>query len=281
MEETVKEIKQPFGLYDVFGYLLPGFFFITILIIDFDFSKIIRYFLKNHSLDGIDLAGYDFKYKYFFKFIYYESNSSFGVIPFLVFLIFCYLIGHVMASFSSFLSKHFIKRILKNPSENLFPTANNENEEGKLYKVIRFLYHNIKRFIGNVLKLNYKKPLSQNVRAQFKQKIDSVFGFEVESKDYYWLTYSYLCTNASWMSKRIQHFVNLSGFARNITGTFIFYILIRCIFLSWYLGCKLDRAVFIILCSYFFISIIMLWTYLRLHKRQALDMFYIFLSLNK
>jgi hypothetical protein len=281
MEETIKELKQPFGLYDIFGYLLPGFFFVTIFIVDFDFSKIIRYFLKNHSLEGIDLAGYNFKYKYFFRFIYHESNSSFGVIPFLVFLIFCYLIGHVMASFSSFLSKHFIKRILKNPSENLFPTVNSENEESKLYKFIRYFKCIPIRFIGNILNLNYKKPLSQNVREKFKNEIDSVFGFEIESKDYYWLTYSYLCTNASWMSKRIQHFVNLSGFARNVTGTFIFYILIRVVFLSWYLGCILDRSVFIILFSYFIISIIMLWTYLRLHKRQALDMFYIFLSLKK
>jgi hypothetical protein len=121
VEESIKEIKQPLSMYDVFGYLMPGFFFFTLFVVDFDGSKILRYFHENKQLNGLENVGYNFKLEYFLKFIYYDSKNGFGIVPFLIFMIFCYLTGHIMASFSSFIAKHLAKRFLKDPSENLFP----------------------------------------------------------------------------------------------------------------------------------------------------------------
>ena len=40
--EQLKEIKQPLGLYDVFGYILPGFLFFSLIVIDHDVNPIIQ-----------------------------------------------------------------------------------------------------------------------------------------------------------------------------------------------------------------------------------------------
>ena len=45
--EQLKEIKQPLGLYDVFGYILPGFLLFSLIIIDNDVNPIIQRIFEN------------------------------------------------------------------------------------------------------------------------------------------------------------------------------------------------------------------------------------------
>jgi hypothetical protein len=279
MEEQLKEIKQPLGLYDLFGYLLPGFFFYALFIIDFDGSKIMRYFMEKHTLAGIENEHFNFKLKFFLDFIFYDSKLGLGIIPFLIFLIFCYLTGHVMASFSSFLAKHFIKRFMKHPTENLFPDYIHRENRGKLYNAVAFIYRGSKKIIGGLLSLNYKRPFDPKFIEKFKARIDDIYKYEVSRADYYWLTYAYICANHSGLVRRVQHFVNLAGFARNVTGTFIFYFFMRFTLFSGFLNCVLDKSVWLVMAGFASIMLIMFWTYLRLHKRQAVDMYYIFMSL--
>lgn len=274
-----KDIKQPFSLYDLFGYILPGFFFYALLIIDFDGSKIIRYYLSNHTLLNIEKVNYNFKLKYLLEFIFYDSKLSFGIIPFVIFLIFCYLTGHIMGSFSSFLSKHLLKRYLKQPTDNLFPDYENIERKNSLYKILAYSYQYLKNNIGGIMSLNYKRPFDKIFIEKYKSKISKIYGYEINRHDYYWLTYTYICTNYPYLQKRVQHFVNLSGFSRNVAGTFLFYILNRLFIYKYLLHCPIDKAVLLILSIFLTTMLIMLWTYLRLHKRQAVDMYFIFMSL--
>jgi hypothetical protein len=280
--EQLKEIKQPLGLYDVFGYILPGFFFFSLILIETDLTPIIERFINNDPNLIVKEELFSLKiYKYFF----YMDGITAGLIPFIILLIFSYISGHIIASFSSFISKHFIKRFLKNPSENLFSDTNSElPPDSKTYKFFKLIYYFLKNKIGAFLNLNYKKPFSVEIQKNIKNKIENCFGFKVNTKDYYWLTYSYLCTNANYMTRRVQHFINLSGFARNIAGSLILYILIRIILIIILVfnakNLSFNYSIFILLSFYSLITSSMIWTYLRLHKRQAYDMFYIFLSLD-
>lgn len=279
MIEKYNNLKQPLGLYDIFGYILPGFFFYALFIIDFDGSKLLRYFIENNTTKGmLDIEG-DFKLKYFLDFIYYDSNFGVGIITFIIFLIFCYLTGHIMASFSSFLSKQFVRRFLNYPSENLFPHDEALEKKGWFYRSIRWLYQKLGNISKGIFSLNYKKPFEENFRVKFKKTIDKAMDYEVDRKDYYWITYSNICVVRPDLVKRIQHFVNLAGFARNVMGTFLFYLIIRISLFSWYMGCALDEPVWMILIGFTLIMMVMFWTYLRLFKRQAVDMFYIYVSI--
>ena len=90
LEEKAVEVKQSFGLYDLFGYILPGFFFFSLIIIEYDCSKILNYISINHSLKDIETAKINYKFHYFLDFIYYNPTSSSGFITFLIFVLFCY-----------------------------------------------------------------------------------------------------------------------------------------------------------------------------------------------
>lgn len=281
MEDRIKEIKQPLGLYDFFGYLLPGFFLFCLLIIDFDGSKILRYYIANHTLKGIENQSNSYTLKYLLDFINYKATANFGIIQFIIFLFFCYLSGHIMASFSSLLSKHIIKRFLKHPSDNLFPNYSQTEDLGLLYKIVAAPYRCLRYVVGKMASLNYKRAFDSEFIAIFKTELQSIYGYEVKRGDYYWLTYTYICANHPELVKRVQHFVNLSGFLRNITGTIIFYLILRILVLSLVLGCNIDSSVKLILTSYTLLMLVTLWSHLRLHKRQAVDMYYIFISLIK
>lgn len=280
-QESLKEIKQPLSMYDLFGYLLPGFFFYTLVVIDFDGSKVLRHLLSAKTIDGIDKCGYNYVLEFFMKFIYYDSKTGFGLVTFIIFMIFCYLTGHIMASFSSFVDRHTVRRLLKNPTENLFQVPPSQENRGKLYKKLSNVYQWLLKISDNFLTLNYKIPFHDALVEQFKKRIDEIYGYSVRRDDYYWLTYAFICARHSYLIRRISHFVNLSGFARNITGTFLFYILLRTLLFGLYFKYEMDESVTIILTVYALAAFVMFWTYLRLHKRQAVDMFYIFLSLGK
>jgi hypothetical protein len=281
MADQFKEMKNPFGLYDVFGYILPGWYFYTLFIIDFDGSKVMRYFMSNNTLIGIEKANYIYKLDYFVQFMVFNSKYGFGIIPLFIFLIFCYLTGHVIASFSSFLAKHLVKRFLKHPSDNLFPEYNQKEDRGRLYNFASLIYNFVKNFCGNIANLNYKRPFDEAFRNTFTDTIDVAYGYSVQRSDYYWMTYTYICANYPNQVYRLQHFVNLAGFARNVAGAFVLYLLLRLIVFSWYLKCNIDKPVVIILIGLLFVNMIMFWTYLRLHKRQAVDMYYLFIALHK
>jgi len=291
IEDKTTEIKQSIGLYDLFGYILPGFFFFAIFIIDYDGSKILRYFDEHKTIKGIESSTLNFKLNYFLDFIYYDSKGGLGLITFLIFIVFCYLVGHIMSAFSSFLAKHTIQKMFRNPSENLLnPHPVRRYKEKAISKsgfercwyYIKYYVHSIYSIINNnfrsALSLSYRRPFDESFRIVFKKITDRTFKYEVKYRDYYWLISSYINVNYPHCFRLVKHFVNLSGFARNITGTFIFYIIIR-IFLHYIFKSKIDIYVCTILTLYIAVIPVMCWTYMKLYKRQAVEMYYMFYSL--
>jgi hypothetical protein len=266
MSDITDNAKGSLTAYSLFGYLLPGFFFVTILIFDFDASKLIRCYLLDGKLT-YNLFKEDYLTTFLLGFFSSGSFSDFKVIPFFVFLIFCYLLGHIISSFSSIIIERFIlKRFLGYPSDNLF-------RQKELY-LIPFGINWIKIF------KDYHHGYSIELIEQFKKSIKEILQIEEPTnRDLYWLCYSYIITVRPNLSGRVHHFVNLFGFSRNITAIFFIYALIRYFFLYLLLNVGMDKVSWFLWSLYIFISILMFNNYLKLFKRQAKDIFNIFISI--
>lgn len=267
MNDITDNAKGSLTAYSLFGYLLPGFFFITILIFDFDASKLIRCYLSDGKLT-YSLFKEDYLTTYLLGFFSSGSFSDFKVIPFFVFLIFCYLLGHIISSFSSIIIERFmLKRFLGYPSDNLF-------RQKELYFI------SIRSFKWGKIFTDYHNGYSTEVIELFKKAIKVILKIEEPTnRDLYWLCYSYIITVRPNLSGRVHHFVNLFGFSRNITAIFFIYALIRLLFLNFFLNVGMDKVSWFLWLLYILISILMFNNYLKLFKRQAKDIFNIFISI--
>lgn len=107
------------------------------------------------------------------------------------------------------------------------------------------------------------------------------FGYDVHKDDYYWLCYSYIITTKPFLAPRVHHFVNLYGFSRNITAAILLYLLGRILVLNLILESQMDCYSFLIWTILLFAGIFMFWNYLKLYKRQAIDIYYLFISIKK
>ena len=261
MEISTKSISQSLNLYSIFGYLLPGFFLTTLFILDYDFTAIIRYYDRCNSLTLQELKGLNLKVHYVLDFFSTGTMSDFKFIPFLIFIFFCYLLGHLVSAFSSLVIERLIvKKTMGYPSKVLV--------SGNVI--------NYKFLFGN-----YRRPLKPQMIGQLKILVNETFGFDVHKEDYYWLCYSYIITTRPYLASRVHHFVNLYGFSRNITATILIYLFCRPILLWMIIGSKMDGyswlSWFLLLIS----AIFMFWNYLKLFKRQAVDIYYLFISIKK
>ena len=181
----------------------------------------------------------------------------------------------MISAFSSFMSKHFIIRYLKQPSDNLLHHLSTlSHDKGVFYRAYRSIYYFVlkKKIIGKLIKMNYKTPLPDELQYLIRDRINSIYNSKISHSSYYWLVYTYLSVNCPHITRRLQHFVNLSGYSRNTAGTFLLFVVFKLIFVKYF---DLNFITLI----FFFCAIIMTWSYLRLQKRQAYDMFYIFLSI--
>ena len=69
--ERLREFRSSFWYYDFFGYMLPGFFFICLFIIDYDSCTLMRY--NTGHPEGLfnihDEPNIHFKLEYLFDFL--------------------------------------------------------------------------------------------------------------------------------------------------------------------------------------------------------------------
>ncbi|MFN3271923.1 MAG: hypothetical protein ACK40Y_05125 [Cloacibacterium caeni] len=120
MEISTKSINQSLNLYSIFGYLLPGFFLVTLLIIDYDFSKVMREYSSRKHITLEIIQSIDLKINYILSYFSKGTMQDFKIIPFIIFIFFCYLLGHIISAISSLLLERLIvKKILGYPSQNL------------------------------------------------------------------------------------------------------------------------------------------------------------------
>ncbi|MEM5872229.1 MAG: hypothetical protein QW051_05140 [Candidatus Aenigmatarchaeota archaeon] len=259
MEISTRSINQSLNLYSIFGYLLPGFFFTSLIIIDYDLAKIFRHYGQEKILTLESLKSMDLKVNYILDFFSTGTMSDFKFIPFIIFLFFCYLIGHIISAFSSFiLERLLVKGTMGFPSKILVAGVQPK------YKLL----------FGN-----YRRPLKSQMIGELKTLINKTFGYNVHKDDYYWLCYSYIITTRPFLAPRVHHFVNLYGFSRNITAAVLLYISVRLFLLNFILGSKMDFYSCLTWCMFLIAGAFMFWNYLKLFKRQAIDIYYLFLSI--
>jgi hypothetical protein len=261
MEAYTSHIREPLNLYSVFGYLLPGFFLASLFVIDYDLSSILRLNASQEFISLADIKTLDLKVNYILSFFSTGTLSDFKFIPFLVFLLFCYLLGHLISAFSSFfIERALVKWTMGFPAKVLV----SEKQNFKWYSLF----------------VNYRRPFNNNMLSNINDAVKATFKSDINKEDYYWLLYSYIITSRPYLAPRVHHFVNLYGFSRNVCATFILYILFRISFLNIIAGSKIDWAVWSVLVLFFVAAGFMFWNYLKLFKRQALDTYFLFLSVH-
>jgi hypothetical protein len=259
MEITTKSINQSLNLYSLFGYLLPGFFFSSLIIIDYDLTKIFRHYGQENKLTLEGLKLMDLKVYYILDFFSTGTMSDFKFIPFVIFLFFCYLIGHLISAFSSFLIERLIvKEIMGFPSKIL--VAGVQPKYSLLFG-------------------NYRRPFKGQMIGELKLLMNKTFGYSIHKDDYYWLCYSYIISAKPFLAPRVHHFVNLYGFSRNIAAAILLYLSFRLFFLNFILCSVMDFYSWLTWAFLFFASFLMFWNYLKLFKRQAVDIYYLFFSI--
>lgn len=259
MELSTKSISQSLNLYSIFGYLLPGFFLTSLLIIDYDFTAIIRYYDIHKTITLPELKTLNLKVNYILNFFSTGTMSDFKFIPFLIYIFFCYLLGHIVSAISSlFLERFFIKGGMGYPSTIL----------------LSGIEPKYKFFFGN-----YRRPFKYEMITNVKNSVNKKFGFNVNVEDYYWLCYSYIITARPYLAARVHHFVNLYGFSRNIAAAIFIYLFTRLVFFNWILGSTMDYMAWRTWLLFLLCGSFMFWNYLKLFKRQALDIYFLFLSI--
>jgi hypothetical protein len=271
MNEITQNAKQSLTAYTVFGYLLPGFFLVALTIFDFDVAKLITYYIRDGCLTVELFKDNDYLTAYLLNFFSTGSFTDFKIIPFLVFLFFCYLLGHIISSFSSLLiERKILKYLLKYPSEILFSEPNNET---KTYLWKWWGKKGFRIFAG------YHEPYSIEVQRKLAKAVKQILDIDdVKNRDLYWLCYSYIITSRPYLAGRVHHFVNLFGFSRNITAVFILYIFFR--FVLFAVGANYTIVSLFMQVLYLLISFMMFINYTKLFKRQAKDIFNIFISIH-
>jgi hypothetical protein len=126
--ERLNKVRSSFWFYDIFGYLLPGFFFICLIIIDYDVSTLMRYNFSHNGLTDLFKENPEkihFKLEYLFKFLSWnQTGNDFKFTPFALLVLFCYIIGHLISAISSQVLETWVnKGIFGYPSNNLLGSA--------------------------------------------------------------------------------------------------------------------------------------------------------------
>ncbi len=255
--EEYKNFTKPLTAYTIFGYVLPGFFFISLLVFDFSFSNVKDDLkpdiLANHQI-ALDIS------THLLNLFKPHTQYQFAFISLVLFIFFCYFLGHIISAVSSFfIERVLVYNMLGYPAENLLLT--------------------IERVQLPVWFGKFRTPFESKMIAKIKNEVRNQFGFCVPVKDYYWLLYSYIMTVKPHLGPRIQHFVNLAGFSRNLTGVFLLYLLLRLSILSPFFGLVFNCNSLALIVLYVLVAVFLFWNYLKFYKRQALDIYFLFLSI--
>lgn len=264
--ERLNKVRSSFWFYDVFGYLIPGFFFICLIIIDYDVSTLMRFSENHNGLHELLITNREnvnFKLEYLFRFLSWnQTGNDFKFTPFVLLILFCYIIGHLVSAISSLvIETWFNKGIFGFPSHNLFGIAKNN-----------WLKRRFK---------NYTKPFNSDFIDMFKKIYLKRFGKDLDPNDSFWMCFSDVSRNSPIGFERATHFLSLYGFNRNIATSFFIYIILRIIVACpFILNSSIDRNTIIILVLFFSFGLIMTKNYLKLFRRQCTEVYYQFYAAN-
>ncbi len=296
---------MPFGVYDFLGYLLPGLFFLLIMLFEYDMGRAISSYLDHaRSFDFVAKEASLYKLPYLMKLLAWEQTpKDFKLMPLLLLLVVCYLFGHGISALSSVvIEKIVLSRTFMYPDNNLFRPLMRRQEQHKQVRLRRMGTRKGWQARWAMVRLNkrqfmfgwrrgcrlfasrYCQDFDRPFITEFKKVVNKRFGFAVRINDYYWLCYSDVVHHLPNAYQRVQHFVNLYGFTRNVCMTFVLYIVARLSSVTVYayfnIPYDLRAANKLILLIYGFFAVVLFCSYLKLYRRQTIELFYAFFSLH-
>jgi hypothetical protein len=252
MDNSSKKITDiNFNLYDFFGYLIPGFFLGTLILLTYDANKAVISFIKEIKGSEVELLN-----NYTLNVLLRIMHDS-PVFSLLMIIVFSYTLGHIISSISSLiLERFFVEKILKYPTTNLF----NENR----YNCFLFS--------------KYKRPYSKLFISRFNENFESIFKISPQKDEstVFWLCFEYIAHKCPSAYSRSIHFLNLYGYSRNLCMSFIIASII--IFSIGFCNCTLILWQFIIV--YIGVSLILFWNYLKLLRRLNDEVFRSFYAIS-
>lgn len=233
-----RKVKIPFTLYDLFGYLLPGITFGSLFIFSYDAPKAFDLIKENIA---------DSSFRQDHTYLLNDLSELLHQSPFLISvlgLLLAYIVGHILAAFSSyFLERVLVQTWLRYPTENMFKLRPNRK-----VRVFR----------------NFRRPYTSTFIEQFKVRFESIFKLPLSSSnDIFWITFEFVALNCHAAFARSIHFLNLYGFLRNLSMTFLMSAIVL-------LGFNIGGGSAIhwsIISSYIVASIMLYWNYLKLLRR--------------
>lgn len=249
--KDIKKVEVPFTLYDFFGYLLPGLTFGALLFLSFDLPKAVEY--ARHTILGLEP-------KPTFSFLLSDIIKLLDQSPFFISvlaIVIAYILGHIIASLSSFLfEKIVVLNWLSYPTENMFQLKERKHP-----------------FFPN-----YRRGYTKKFIKSFRKHFESSFGIPLKNpNDVFWITFEFVAHNCPSAFARSMHFLNLYGFSRNLSMTF----LSAAVFLLSYEIANGLMINWLFLSIYTAISFSLFWNYLRLFRRlndEVFRGFYSFVS---
>jgi hypothetical protein len=230
--------------YSILGYTLPGILILFLLIIDHDASVYYqnseKYLISHKILTSLKSL----------------SNISFSfteVAIFSLFILFCYILGLFISGLSSlFIERIFVKNVLKFPSVNLF---SKQKDQSGLFK-------------------NYRKPFDRRLQKQIIYILKKKSNLKkIQQVDYYWMAHTVIFKEYSEIQSRIDHWVTLYGLNRNLSMSIILYVFFKHLIIWINPNLELIEVSNIVSLVYLVIAGTLFWNYLKLFKRNAIDLF--------
>jgi hypothetical protein len=188
--EDQKAIRSYFWGYDIFGYLLPG-------------AIVALVATKTNTWVYEQVVGH-----------WHSEEATFGIyfIDFIVLLFFVYILGHIISGISSLLLERWILRnTLNYPTSRMF-------QDGNEPEVSR---------IRDILFPGYFRAYSTSFQESFYEKFEKKFqSLNRDTHDLFWVSFSYISQHHPVAYKRATHFLELYGFSRNMSMSFILIALL-------------------------------------------------------
>lgn len=235
------KIQIPFTLYDLFGYFLPGITFAALSLLALDFPRLTHaIFLAQQQPNNSE-----FKITILPEFIQILHYSPWFVSG--LCLLISYVIGHIIAAGSSFsLERMLVRNCLGYPTDNMLGLSTKPTV--------------LPSWVFKTFRSGYSQDFLSKLQKEFTTRFNLNF---TNAHDIFWTTFEYVAHNCPATFARALHFLNLYGFSRNLSMTFL------CCGMSLFaFECAYNLSIhwwviagYIIVASFFF------WNYLKLFRR--------------
>lgn len=216
--------QNPFSIYDFLGYLIPGGLFLYLLYfcgITLDWDVIIQ--LKKTAI---------------------EQEPSLSLLGYSSIVILAYVIGHAIAICSAFLVEKYMNDTLQYPSIYLFWELNNNFKDevkkgwGRKFKylIIKIILWPIWVFdkitFNKLYSRELTKELAKPLWSMLTKSYQNIFAVDLTQLtnkyalqgDLFRLAYHYSYEYSSNHQPKIQNYVALYGFCRNVCLVFLIFL---------------------------------------------------------